>query len=235
MWDRMPGAVLTALWTVSHNIIITATPASPPPLANSDPTGPALLHICHGGSHAQLCWGEKEKPKEKKTQTLSNLSYCYPGFRNHGCLAERCGPAVSTKAFNLSNLCCWGGDYNSSWHSSQSARPWQPPDTSGKLSGVLLSLKWLRGKSPQNWVILFLKKPPTQHLWHVDLVQLHSNEFTSSRTFRILTYCVFPLLLSQVWRVHSWTVGGSRLRIANLWSLAVNWLSFGKYLTHYQW
>lgn len=160
MWDRMPGAVLTALWTASHNIIITATPASPPPLANSDPTRPALLHICHGGSHAQLCRGGGTKGKKKpKTYLISPI--VTQDFGITAAWKSDVAPAVSTEAFNLSNLCCWGGDSNSSWHSSQSARPWQPPDTSGELSGVLPSLKWLRGKSPQNWVILFLKKKKT--------------------------------------------------------------------------
>lgn len=64
MWDRMPGAVLTAPWAVSHNSI-TVTPASPPPLPNSDPTGPAPTHLSRPPTCAQLCGENKNKKYQK--------------------------------------------------------------------------------------------------------------------------------------------------------------------------
>lgn len=135
MWDRMPGAVLTAPWTVSHNSI-PVTPALPPPLPNSDPTRPALLHICHGLSHVHSCVGKKtpKKTKGEKKANNSKSLLLVPRIRYRGCLKDWCGPAVSIKAFNLSNWCCRGGrsDSSSSWHSSQSAQPWQPPGTGGE-------------------------------------------------------------------------------------------------------
>lgn len=89
MWDRMPGAVLTAPWTDSHHSI-TVTPASPPPLPISDPTRPAPLHICHGLSHVHSCVGKKNpNKKQRKKKANNNKSLLLvPRIRNRGCLKD---------------------------------------------------------------------------------------------------------------------------------------------------
>lgn len=109
-WDRMPEAVLTALWTISHNwhhAIITShqsNPCLPLLMSDSDPTRPARLHICHGCTNVHG-WGKKKLSCGKAAFWI-------------GSFTSWCSTAVNIKAFNLSNLCCLGGrsDSNPTWH-----------------------------------------------------------------------------------------------------------------------
>lgn len=149
----------------------------------------------------------------------SNKSVRLPSrIHNRGCLTEWCGSTVSIKAFNLSNGSCWGGveaipgvlgirlhQLSPDKHLTPAARAFRAP-----------TLKWLREGIPKTrWC--FQKTP---HLWHTNPVQQQSKYSTSTRTFRNVAN-ILPSASFPVWRVHSWTVGGTRVHIANWWLLAV--------------